>query len=150
MVEQQKASRNKIKDFSYRISIATLKAVLIFLLYFAFSLFVMPLVTLVPGLAKTVDMFVVVCVVFLVLGELTAHTIYNCFFNTGRAVFVIAFLVFSMSDGIFSTNFENFSLTVDLRLFYTITAMLSLLGLGKAVLQAINFMNERAESGIKP
>jgi hypothetical protein len=35
-------------------------------------------------------------------------------------------------------------------MLYTIAATLGLLGLAKAILQAINFMSERAETGIKP
>lgn len=150
MGDKEKANRNRIKDFSYRIAIATLKAILIYLLYFAVSPFILPLLTVVPGVAETVEVFIAVFIVLMFLGDLTAGTIYNCFFNTGRALFVIAYLIFSIGDGIFSTSFERFNLSVDLTLLYTIAAMLSLLGLAKTVLQAIDFMSERAEAGIKP
>ena len=46
----------------------------------------------------------------------------------------------------FSTSYENFSLTVNLTLFYTVAVLLSLLGFARTILQAINFMHERAES----
>jgi hypothetical protein len=35
-------------------------------------------------------------------------------------------------------------------MFYTMTVLLSLLGLAKAVMQGIYFMSERAETGTKP
>ena len=105
---------------------------------------------LVPGLAGTLDVFIGVYIILMVLGDLTAGTIYNCFFNTGRALFVIAYIVFSIGDGVFSTNYESYTLTVDLTMLYLIAAMLSMLGLSRTVLQAINFMSERAESGTKP
>jgi hypothetical protein len=47
-------------------------------------------------------------------------------------------------------SYQNFSLTADLTMLYTIAALLGLLGLAKAVLQTINFISERAETGIKP
>ncbi|HII85562.1 TPA: hypothetical protein HA273_03090 [Candidatus Bathyarchaeota archaeon] len=150
MVEKDKKKPNRIKDISSRITIATVKATLIYLVYFAVSPFIMPLIAVVPGLAGSIEIFVAIYITLMILGDLTAGTIYNCFLNVGRALFVIAYLVLSIGDGIFTTSFEGFALTVDLTLVYTIAAMLSLLGLSKAVLQAINFMSERAESGTKP
>jgi hypothetical protein len=61
---------------------------------------------------------------------------------------VIGYLIFSLKGGIFSLTYENVSVMADLRLFLTIAMLLSLLGLAKSVLQAINFMNEKAEYAI--
>jgi len=54
-------------------------------------------------------------------------------------------LIFSLKSGIFGLTFQNVSLIVDLRVFLAIAMLLSLLGLAKSVLQAINYMNEKAE-----
>jgi hypothetical protein len=51
----------------------------------------------------------------------------------------------SLNGGIMSMAFEGINLLVDLRLFLVIAMILSLLGLAKSVIQAINFMNEKAE-----
>jgi ABC-type proline/glycine betaine transport system permease subunit len=42
-------------------------------------------------------------------------------------------------------TYEGVSLMVDLRLFIIIAMLLGLLGLGKSVLQAINFLSQKAE-----
>lgn len=150
MNEQQEAKQKKIKEFSYRLVIAVLKATLIYLIYFTIAPLILPLLAMVSGLAETIETFIAVYIVLMIIGDLTAGTIYNCFLNAGRALFVISYLIFSIGDGIISTSYETFSLTIDLTLLYTIVAMLSMLGFARTILQAINFMSERAESGIKP
>jgi len=135
---------------SSRIAITSLKAVLIYLIYYAVSPFVLPFQTFIPGLAETIEIFIMVYIVLMILGDLTAGTIYNCFFNVGKALFVISYLLLLAGDGVFMASYQNFSLTADLTMLYTIAALLGFLGLAKAVLQTINFMNERAETGIKP
>ena len=150
MADGKKPSSNRVKDLAFRVAKATVKAVLVYLLYFLVAPLILPMLTLVPGLVESIEFFVIVFVVLMVLSDLTERTIYHCFFNTARALFVIAYLAFSVRDGLFTTNVENISLTVNLTLFYTIAALLSLLELAKTVMQAINFMSERAETGIKP
>jgi len=150
LADQKQPNPNRVKDLAFRIAKATVKAVLVYLLYWLVAPFVMPLLTLIPGMVESIEFFVVVFIVLMILGDLTERTIYHCFFNTARALFVIAYLAFSVRDGLFTTNVENITLTVNLTLFYTIAALLSLLELAKTVMQAINFMSERAETGIKP
>lgn len=150
MADREKANRNRIKDLSSRIATTTLKAILISLIYYVISPLVLPFLTFIPGLAETIEIFVMVYIVLMILGDLTAGTIYNCFFNVAKALYVIAYLTFFVGDGSFTASYQNFGLTADLTMLYTIAASLGLLGLAKAVLQAINFMSERAEKGIKP
>jgi len=150
MVEEKKKSPNKARDWGFKVAKATLKATLIYLLYFVFSPYIAMLSTLAPGFTETIEVFVAVTIVLMILSDLTAKTIYQCFLNAGRAIFTIAYLVFALGDGVLSIALDNFSLTVNLTSFYAIVALLSLLGLAKAMLQAINFMSERAESGLKP
>ena len=150
MAEEKKKNKNKIKDMAFRVVKASVKAILVYLLYFFVAPLVSPLFGLIPGFMETVELFVTVYIVLMILSDLTAHTIFQYFFNTGRALFVIAYLILQLGTGVISMDVENFSLTLNLTTFYTIAALLSLLGLAKTVLQAINFLNERAESGIQP
>ena len=150
MADGKKPSPNRVKDVAFRIAKATVKAVLVYLLYFLVAPFVMPLLSMVPGMVESIEFFVIVFVVLMILGDLTAGTVYRCFFNPARALFVIGYLVFSVRDGLFTTNFESYSLTVNLTLFYGFAALLSLVELAKTVMQAIQFMGERAETCIKP
>jgi cytochrome c oxidase assembly factor CtaG len=97
-----------------------------------------------------VELLVAVNIVLMILSDLSAKTIYGCFLSAGRAIFTIAFLVFALGDGIFNVSIQGFTLMVNLTTVYGIVALLSLLGLARSVMQAINFMSERAESGLKP
>jgi uncharacterized ion transporter superfamily protein YfcC len=150
MVENKKKNPNKVKDWAFKVAIATIKATLVYMLYFVLSPYLAALSTVAPGFAETIELFVAITIVLMILSDLTANTIYQCFINVGRAIFMIGYLVFALGDGVLNIGLESFSLTVDLTVFYAIAGMLGLLGLARSVMQAINFMSQRAESGIKP
>ncbi len=152
MVEEKKKRKNIVKDVSFRVVKATLKAILVYLIYFLLAPLLAPLFGLIPGIMESIEAFVAVYIVLMILGDLAERTVFQYFFSTARALFVIAYLLFSMGDGVVSTSYENFSLTVNLSLFYMIAMSLSLLGFASSFLQAINFMSERAEStsGLQP
>jgi hypothetical protein len=146
MAEQQKKSKNLVKDISFKVAKATVKAILVYLLYFLVAPMLAPLLELFPGLLESIEVFVAVYIVLMILGDLTAKTVFQYFFNTVRDLFFMAYLLLSMGNGVFSTSYENFILTVNLTLFYTIAVLLSLLGFTRTILQAINFMHEKAEA----
>ena len=152
MVDAKKKKPNIIKDYAFRAVKASVKGALVYIIYFLLAPMLMPLLELVPGLVGTIETFVIVYIVLMMLGELTAGTIFQCFFSTARSLFVIAYLIISLGDGIISVGYENFSLSVNLTMFYTFAVVLSLLGFARSVLQAINFLNERVEtsSGLQP
>jgi len=62
-----------------------------------------------------------------------------------KALFAVGNLMFLMGSGVISLNLGSVSVAVDLRLILTIAVLLSLLGVAKAVLEAVNYMSERAE-----
>jgi hypothetical protein len=146
MAEQQKKNKNLVKDISFRVAKAAVKAILVYLLYFLVAPMLAPLFGLIPGLLESIEVFVAVYIVLMILGDLTSNTVFQYFFGTARALFFMAYLLLSMGDGVFSTSYENFSLTVNLTIFYTIMVLLSLLGVARTILQAINFMHEKAEA----
>jgi hypothetical protein len=148
MAEQQKKRKNIVKDISFRVAKATVKAVLVYMLYFFLSPMLAPLFEMIPGFMESIEAFIIVYIVLMILGDITAKTIFQHFFNTARALYFMGYLLLSMGDGVFSTSYESFSLTVNLTMFYAIAATLSLLGLARTILQAINFMHERAEAAI--
>jgi hypothetical protein len=108
-------------------------------------MFLAPVAGIVPGLQQMIETFVIVYIVFMIVGELTSGTVFQYFFDSARALFVISFLILSLNGGTISGTFENVNLIVDVRLFLVFATLLSLLGFAKSVLQAISFMNERAE-----
>ena len=146
MAEQKKKSQNLIKDVSFRVCKATIKAIIVYLIYFFLSSMLTPLFELVPDLLGSIEVFVAVYIALMILSDLTEKTVFQYFFNTARALFFMAYLLLSMGNGVFNANYQNFSLTVDLTLFYTVAVLLSLLGFASTILQAINFMHEKAEA----
>lgn len=149
MVEAKKSGQSRVRNVAFRVVKATVKAVLVYLLYFFLAPLLVSIVGLVPGFAETLDVFVVVFVVLMVLGDLTERTVFQCFFGVARALFVVFYLVLSLGNGVISVTFENLSLSVDLTMLYAVATLLSLLGLVRAMLQTINFVNERAERAIQ-
>jgi hypothetical protein len=53
--------------------------------------------------------------------------------------------MFSMGSGVVNLSMGSVNITVDLRLILTIAVLLGLLGVAKAVLEAVNYMSEKAE-----
>lgn len=145
MVEEKKKSKNKVRDVAFRVARASVTAILMYVLYLLVASLLTPVFEFLPWLAETIEVFVTVYIVLMILGDLTRGTIFQHFFNVARSLFLIAYLVVSMGDGVISTSYENFSLTINLTMFYTFTVVLSLIGLARTILQAISFLSERAE-----
>jgi len=137
--------KQNLRGIVFRALKAAIKGILFYIIYFVLSQLLAPVSTLVPGLQQMIETFFIVYIVLMIVGDLTSGTIYQHFFNATKALFVIGYLLFSLRGGVFGTSFENVSLMVDLRLFLVIAVLLSLLGLAKTVLQAINYMSEKAE-----
>jgi hypothetical protein len=137
--------KKNLRGIVFRALKAAIKGILFYIIYFVLSQLLAPVSTLVPGLQQMIETFFIVYIVLMIVGDLTSGTIYQHFFNAAKALFVIGYLLFSLRGGVFGTSFENVSLMVDLRLFLVIAVLLSLLGLAKTVLQAINYMSEKAE-----
>ncbi|MFZ0966216.1 MAG: hypothetical protein WAN82_06270 [Candidatus Bathyarchaeia archaeon] len=137
--------KKKIWNFTFKALKATVKGILFYAIYFVLWMFLAPISDMVPGFQQMIETFVMVYILLMIVGELASGTIFQYFFNVAKALFVIGYLIFSLNGGIFGLTFQNVSLMVDLRLFLAIAMLLSLLGLAKFVLQAINYMNEKAE-----
>jgi len=145
MADTSNNFKKKIRNFTFKALKATVKGILFYAIYFVLWMFLAPISDMVPGFQQMIETFVMVYILLMIVGELVSGTIFQCFFNVAKALFVIGYLIFSLNDGIFGLTFQNVSLMVDLRLFLVIAMLLSLLGLAKSVLQAINYMNEKAE-----
>ncbi len=122
-----------------------MKAVILFVLYLVFWQIISPISTYIPGLQSMIQTFVIIYMTLMVIGDLTSGTIYQHFFNAAKALFVIAYLMFSLQGGIYEVSFQTLSFLVDIRLFLVVAMILGLFGFARSVLQAINFVNEKAE-----
>jgi hypothetical protein len=145
MADTQGGFRKNLRRIVFKVLKATIKALIFYGIYFVAWQFLSPISQLVPGFQQMIEAFVMVYITLMILGELTSGTIYQHFFNAAKALFLIGYLLLSLNGGMFGMSFENVSLMVDLRLFLMIAVLLGLLGLAKSVLQAVNYMNEKAE-----
>jgi hypothetical protein len=145
MADSKKDSKTKLRQITFKALKATVKGVLFYAVYFVSWMFLAPLSELIPGLQQTVETFVMIYIVLMIVSELTSGTIFKHFFDAAKALFVICYLILSLNGGMFSMSYQNLSLIVDLRPFIAIVTLLSLLGFSKSILQAINFLNEKAE-----
>lgn len=145
MVETNNDTKKKLRRISFKALKATIKGALIYAIYYILWMFIAPISQMIPSLQLMIETFVAVYIIFIIVEELTSGTIYNCFFNVAKALFVIGYLISAFNSGIFGITYQNINLIVDLRLVLEIATLLSLLGLAKSVFQTINFMSGKAE-----
>lgn len=145
MTEERKDFKKRLQGFTGKALKATVKGVLFYVIYFVLSMFLAPISEMVPGFQQTIEIFVMVYIFLMIIGELTAGTIFHHFFNAAKTLFVILYLIFALKGGIVGITVENVNLVVDLRFFLVVAMLLGLLGFAKSILQAINFLNKKAE-----
>jgi uncharacterized ion transporter superfamily protein YfcC len=145
MTEEKTDSKKRLQKFTRKALKATIKGLLFYGIYFVLSMFLAPVSDIVPGFQQMIEAFVMVYILLMIIGELTAGTIFHHFFNGAKALFVILYLIFALNGGIVGTTVQNVNLIVDLRLFLAVAMLLGLVGFAKSVLQALNFLNEKAE-----
>lgn len=124
---------------------ATIKGIVFYVVYLILWQFLAPVSEFVPSFHQMIETFVSVYIALVIVADLTSDTIFQHFFNTAKALFVIVYLMLSLKTGIFGLTLETMSVIVDVRLFLVIAMLLSLLGLARSVMQAINYVNEKAE-----
>jgi len=146
MADANSSSKRNLRGIVFRALKATVKGTLFYIIYYVVSQLIAPILMLVPGLQQMIETFFIIYIVLMMVGDLTSGTIYQHFFNVAKVLFVIGYMLFSLEGAVFGTSFGNVSLMVDLRMFLVIAVLLSLLGLAKTVLQAINYMSEKAET----
>jgi hypothetical protein len=147
MVETNNNTNKKYRSLLFRAIKAVAKGIIFYVIYLLIWNVLAPISEFIPGFQLMIETFVMVYIVLMIVGDLASGTIYQYFFNVAKALFVIGYLILSLGGGIFGVTFESVRLMVDLRFFLAIAMLLGLLGLGKSVLQAVNFMSEKAEYG---
>ena len=145
MTEEKRDFKKRLQGFTSKALKATIKGVLFYGIYFVLLIFLTPISEIVSSFQQTIEFFVIVYILLMVIGELTSGTIFHHFFSAAKSLFVILYLIFSLKGGIVGMTVQNVKLIVDLRLFLVVAMLLGLLGFAKSVLQAINFLNEKAE-----
>ncbi|MGQ9624327.1 MAG: hypothetical protein ACUVT9_03035 [Candidatus Bathycorpusculaceae bacterium] len=126
---------------------ATVKGILFYVAYFVLWGFASPLAEIFSGLQQIVETFVIIYVVLMILEELASGTIYQYFLNVSKALFVTLYLILELNGGIFSLTYKSVNFFVDLRMVLAVVVLLSLIGIAKSMLQAVNYLSEKAEYG---
>jgi hypothetical protein len=145
LAEGNGSLRRKVRSITFKALRATIKGVLFYALYFVLWMFIASMVSMVPGLKEIVETFVAVYIAFMIIGEFTSGTIFQYFFAAAKELFIIGYLLVSLNGGIVSGSLQNVDFALDIRLFLMFAVLLGLLGFTKTVLQAINYVNEKAE-----
>lgn len=145
MTEEKKSFKKHLQKFTFKALKATLKAVLLYGIYFTLSIFLAPVSEILPGFQQILETFVMVYIILMIIGELTYGTIVYHFVNAAKALFVILYMIFALQTGIVGVTVQNVNLIIDLRLFLSTAILLGLLGFAKSILQTVNFLNEKAE-----
>jgi hypothetical protein len=139
-ITKQELGRRAIK--------ASLKLSIVFVLYIIAWNYLGSSIDSIPGFASLIQSFIVIYAVLLVIGDFTKGTIFHSIFNGARAILVAYYLVFSTGN-VVSVNMENVMLTIDISIFVAVAVVLSLLGLASAFLEAVHFLNEKAERDVR-
>ncbi|MCJ7699383.1 hypothetical protein MUO56_03955 [Candidatus Bathyarchaeota archaeon] len=146
--ETKKDAQGGFRKILFRASKATIKGSIFYGVYFLLSQYMAPIFTVVPSFQQTIESFVIAYTVLLIAGELTGGTVYQHFLNVAKALFVVGYLMLSMKSGVIELTLSSIRIAVDFRLILTAAVLLSLLGVAKAVLQAVDYMSEKAEPPI--
>jgi hypothetical protein len=145
VTEGDEDSKRRIRRNVVKVSKAAVKALVVCIVYVILARFLAPVSMMITGFQEMIETLLIVYVVLMLIGDLTSGTIVQHFFNAAKSLFVMIYLVFTLNHGIFEYTFGNVNIMVDLRLFLIIAMLIGLLGLAKSVLQAIDYVGERAE-----
>ncbi|MEM3579315.1 MAG: hypothetical protein QXL54_03720 [Candidatus Bathyarchaeia archaeon] len=145
MVERDEKTKKLGKRFVFRAIKVLLKSFIFYVLYLFVWSFFSQFENYIPSLHQTVENFVIVYILLVVFGDLVSDTIFQYFFDVAKAFFVVGYLILALNGGIINLTYMDIVLTVDLRLFLMAAVLLSLLGLARSILQAINYANKKAD-----
>ncbi len=152
---ETESSKSFLKKMFPRIAKAAFKGILYFVIFYVFPVFLLSQVSklapqLFAGYGQTLFMFAAVLIFFAVASELTSGTIYQHALNIGKAIILIVFFVLALNGGIIKLDLDlietqRISILADVRTYLLMLIAIDLLGLAKSVLQAVNFLSEKAD-----
>jgi hypothetical protein len=101
-----------------------------------------------PRASALVETYVVVFVVFVVLGELTKGTIYQHILSMGKDFFFIGYTIFALNNGMITQTVRSITFSVNLQVLITMIIFIGILDFAKSLLQVINYMADKAENEV--
>jgi hypothetical protein len=137
------------RKFVPRIIKATLLVIITYLPFYFLSAFIEPFQSFFPWYAPTTNLFAAVFMIFLVVGVFTSGTIYQYVFGVARALVTMIFFTYVLNGGIVALAIPvegaSVNVMVDLRVILAMLVLVCLLGIGKNVVQAIDFVSAKVE-----
>ena len=137
------------RKFVPRIIKAALLVIITYLPLYFLSAFIEPFQSFFPWYAPTTNLFAAVFMIFLVVGVFTSGTIYQYVFGVARALVTMIFFIYVLNGGIVALAIPvegaSVNVMVDLRVILAMLVLVCLLGIGKNVVQAIDFVSAKVE-----
>jgi len=138
------------RNLSIRILKAGVKAVLVYVAYFIFTLLTQQVYELIGEYSPFIEGFFIAIAVFVFLIELSSGTIFKYMLEFARSLFVIFYLIVTLKSGIIDVNIQNVTLILNLQFFLLMLISINLIEMARTVLSAIDFLHEKAEGELQP
>ena len=138
------------RNLSIRILKAGVKAVLVYVAYFIFTLLTQQVYELIGEYSSFIEGFFIAIAVFVFLIEFSSGTIFKYMLEFARSLFVIFYLIVTLKSGIIDVNIQNVTLILNLQFFLLMLISINLIEIARTVLSAIDFLHEKAEGELQP
>ncbi len=133
-----------------RIIKAALLVIITYLPFYFLSTLIEPYQSFFPWYGPTTEIFAAVFIVFLAIGVLTSGTIFQYVFGVARAMVTIVYFNYVLNGGIINLALPigevPVKIMVDLTVILAMLVLVCLLGIGKNVVQAIDFVSAKSET----
>ncbi|MCK5631312.1 hypothetical protein KAH85_02010 [Candidatus Bathyarchaeota archaeon] len=127
---------------------ASIKVAFICLLFYAFSMLIGPLQEVYSFESLSV-VFMLMLVVFTFANELSRGSIFNPILKIGYSFAMMIYFAFAMHGSIVQFQVESVVLMIDLRFFFGLFLLFSLLGFARSLLSFIDWINDKDEKWLR-
>ena len=135
-------------ELAKRVLKASIKVVVICLLFYAFSQLTGPLQEVYSFESLSV-VFVTMVVVFTFTNELSRGSVFNPILKIGYSFAMMIYFALAMHGSVVQFQVESVALMVDLRFFFGLFILFSLLGFARSLLNLIDWMNDNDEKWLR-
>ncbi len=151
---ESKGEELLLKRMAPRVLKASIWGFATFLMYYiAYQLLVLPLLMFPElisfGVQPIFFTFVALAVFFAVAIQLFSGTIFQHVLGVARSLILMTYLIYALRGGILTltpnVGAETLDIVIDFRVFLMMIILVSLMGLGKSILQTINFLANEKE-----
>ncbi|RLI22005.1 hypothetical protein DRO54_02250 [Candidatus Bathyarchaeota archaeon] len=133
------------KSLTVRIVKAGVKALIVYIAYFIFTLITQPIYESIGHYAQVINIFFIVMVCFAFLIEFFSKTIFKYMLEFARGLFIIFYFITALNGGIIKMNVEGINVIADLRFFLLMLTLIMVVGIARTVLSAVDFLHEKSE-----